>query len=261
MADTVATAGAPLTGGKVLAILIAFFVIVFGVNGLMMFDAISTFRGQTNAHPYESGLKFNTELAAAAAQNARGWNVEMTMSDGVRATFHDAQGRPLEGLAVAGVFAAPADSKRDRVFAMAETSPGVYAGPAAPVGVWEFQLTAKRDNETLFQTASRLTLDVPALAGVNDEHWRVGLTLAGRDAYVTFRDSDGSPVAGLAVSGVFAAPKGDRSRNRAFTAAEAAPGQYAIDSAAVAAGPWELEIVARRGGETPFQSRNEVVVR
>src|SRR5665213_1399288 len=100
MAETMTAPGAPLTGGKVLAILLTFFAVVFGVNGLMGFDAISTFRGETNAHPYEAGIKFNTELAAAAAQSARGWKVEMTMTDGVRATFRDAQGRPLQGLSV-----------------------------------------------------------------------------------------------------------------------------------------------------------------
>ena len=262
MADTtVATPGKPLTGGKVLAMLLTFFAVVFGVNGLMMFDAISTFRGQTNAHPYEAGLKFNAELAAAAAQNGRGWKVEMTMSDGVRATFRDAEGRPLEGLAVAGVFAAPADVKRDRVFAMTEIGPGVYAGPAAPAGMWDYRLTAKRGDETLFQTASRLTLDVPALASENAEHWRVGLTLAGRDAFVTFRDTDGSPVTDLAVSGEFAAPKEDRARNRAFTASQTRPGEYAIAPEALAAGDWDLEIVAKRGDDTPFRSRNGVVVR
>src|SRR3569833_4147 len=134
--------------------LLTFFAVVFGVNGVMMFVAISTFRGQISDHPYEAGLKFNAELAAAAAQNDRGWKVEMSMTDGVRASFRDAQGRPLEGLAVAGVFAAPADVKRDRVFALTETSPGVYAGPTAPAGVWECQLTAKRGGETLFQSAS-----------------------------------------------------------------------------------------------------------
>jgi nitrogen fixation protein FixH len=261
MAETVAAQGAPLTGAKVLAMLLTFFVVVFGVNGVMMYDAISTFRGQTADHPYEAGLKYNGELAAAAAQDQRGWKVELTMSDGVRASFRDAEGKPLEGLAVAGMFAAPADTKRDRAFAMVETSPGVYAGPAAPAGVWEYQLTAKRGDATLFQSASRLTLDLPALAAVNAEHWRVGLTLAGRDAYATVRDTEGLPVTGLAVSGVLVAPKGDRARDRAFTAAETRPGQYAIDPAALAAGEWELQLIAGRGGETLFQSRNGVVVR
>ena len=259
--STRATQAAPLTGGKVLAMIVAFFAVVFGVNFLMAYDAMSTFRGDAAAHAYEAGLKYNSEIAAAAAQNERGWKVELAMTDGFTATFHDADGRAVEGLTVSGVFGAPADVKRDRAFVLVETSPGVYAGAAAPAGVWNLQFSAKRDNQTIFQSASRLILDVPALAARNDAHWRAGLTLAGGEAHVTFRDTDGSPVEGLAVSGKFAAPKGDRARDRAFTATEVRPGDYAIAPAALAAGAWDLELDARRGAETPFQSRNGVDVR
>jgi len=258
---TAATQGAPLTGGKVLSILVGFFGVVFGANFLMAYDAMSTFRGEAANHAYEAGLKYNSEIAAAAAQNERGWKVDVTMTDGFLATFRDADGHAVEGLAVSGVFAAPADTKRDRAFALVETSPGVYAGAAAPAGVWDLQISAKRDNRTIFQSASRIFLDIPALAARNDEHWRVGLFLAGGDAHVAFRDTDGGPVEGLAVSGVFAAPKGDRARDRAFTATEVRPGDYAIAPAALAAGAWDLELDARRGAETPFQSRNGVDVR
>jgi nitrogen fixation protein FixH len=258
---TAAAGGAPLSGAKVLAILLTFFGVIFAVNGVMMFDAISTFSGQTNDHPYEVGLKYNTQIAAAAAQNGRRWNVETTLSDGVRVTFRDADGQLLAGLTVSGVYAAPAAVKRDRAFAMTEVSPGVYSGPAAPAGMWDLRLVAQRDDAIVFQSESRLTLDVPALAAVNNEHWRVGVTVAGHDAFATFRDSDGQPVAGLAVSGQFAAPKADHARDRAFAAAETRPGVYAIDPAAVAAGDWDLELVAKRGDETPFQSRNGVIVR
>ena len=251
----------PLTGGKVLAILLGFFAVVFGANFVMAFDAMSTFRGEATAHAYEVGLKYNSDIAAAAAQNERGWKVDVAMTDGFLATFRDADGHAVEGLAVSGVFAAPADSKRDRRFALAETNPGVYAGAAAPSGVWDLQISAKRDNQTMFHSASRLILDVPALAARNDEHWRVGLTLAGGDAHVTFRDTDGRPVEGLAVSGNFAAPMGDRARDRAFTASEVRPGDYAIAPAALAAGAWDLELDAKRGDEALFQSRNGVDVR
>jgi len=253
--------GKPLTGAKVLAILVGFFVVVFGVNFLMAYDAMSTFRGEAARNAYETGLKYNSEIAAAAAQNERHWKVDVTMADGFAATFRDADGHAVEGLAVTGAFAAPADAKRDRAFALVETSPGVYAGAAAPAGVWDLQISAKQDNQTMFQSASRLTLDVPALAARNDEHWRVGLTLAGGDAHLAFRDTDGRPVEGLAVSGVFAALKGDRARDRAFTATEVRPGDYAIAPAAVAAGAWDLELDAKRGDATLFQSRNGVDVR
>ena len=253
--------GTPLTGRKVLAILLSCFGVVFTVNGYMAYHAVSTFRGETADHPYEVGIKFNGELEKAEAQAARGWKVDVALAGATRATFRDAQGHALPGLAVTGVFAAPADTQKDRKFALTETSPGVYAGPAAPSGVWDLELTARQGDATLFQSSSRLTLDLPALASVNDGRWRVALTLAGADAHVSIRDTDGRAVEGVAVSGVFAAPKDDRTRNRAFSAKETAPGEYAIDAAALQPGVWDLEIVAQRGGESLFQSRNRVEIR
>lgn len=253
--------GKPLTGRKVLAIFLAAFGVVFVVNGYMAYHAISTFRGETADHPYEVGIKFNGELEKADAQAARGWKVDVALDGGAQATFRDADGRLLTGLTVAGVFAAPADTQRDRRFALVEISPGVYAGPAAPSGVWDLELSAKRGEATLFQSNSRLILDMPALASRNADHWRVGLTVMGSQAKARVRDAEGRPVEGLSVAGLFAAPKEDRTRNRAFTTKEVAPGDYLVEAAAVQNGIWDWEIEARRGEETLFQSRNQVEFR
>jgi len=156
---TMAPAGGSLSGGKVLLILIAFFGLDFGVNGLMAYDAVSTFRGEVVDHPYEAGLAYNNQIAAADAQSERHWKVEVTLAGGVRATFRDAQGRPVEGLTVTGVFAAPADMNRDRPFALREAGGGAYVGGvSAPAGVWDLKLKAKRDGATLFQSKNRVTL-------------------------------------------------------------------------------------------------------
>ena len=253
--------GKPLTGRKVLAILLSCFGVVFTVNGYMAYHAVSTFRGETADHPYEVGIKFNGELEKADEQAARHWRVDVSLENGTSASFRDAEGQTLTGLTVTGVYAAPADTQRDRRFALAETSPGRYAGAAAPSGVWDLELTAKRGEAVLFQSASRLTLDVPALASLNPGHWRVGITIMGSQARVGVRDAQGKPVEGLTVGGQFAAPKEDRTRNRAFTTRETAPGDYLIDAAALQSGPWELELSARRGEETLFQSRNPVDLR
>ena len=153
--------GARLTGAKVLLILIGFFGVVFAVNGLMAYDAVSTFRGEVRAHPYEDGLAYNGQIAAAQAQSQRGWKVDVQLDPaGPRATFRDAQGRAVEGLGVTGRWSAPADIKRDRVFAMREEGPGVYVaqGASAAAGAWDLELQAKRGAETLFRSYNRVTL-------------------------------------------------------------------------------------------------------
>ena len=60
MSDTTIGPSAPLNGWMVLAMLGGFFAVVFAVNGLMAYDAISTFRGEVAPHPYEDGLAYNS---------------------------------------------------------------------------------------------------------------------------------------------------------------------------------------------------------
>ena len=157
---TVLQAGAPLTGLKFLLILAGGFGVVFAVNALMAYDAISTFRGEVVDNPYEVGLEYNSQIAAAKAQSERHWKVDVALSrEESRATFRDAAGAPIDGLKVKGVFAAPADMKRDRAFALREIGPGVYVGEAAPpAGVWDFELTAMRGEATLFKSKNRVKL-------------------------------------------------------------------------------------------------------
>jgi len=163
--STLAREPAPLTGPKVLLTLIGFFGVIFAVNGLMAYDAVSTFRGEVVDNPYEAGLAYNNEIAAAGAQEARDWRVDVSFThDGpariARVSVADAAGRPLEGLGVAGLFAAPADMQRDTPFALKETTPGIYVGQASPSnGVWDFELAAQRGAKTLFRSKNRVNLN------------------------------------------------------------------------------------------------------
>jgi len=154
-----------LTGARVLAALILFFGVIFGVNGVLAYYAISTFRGEVADHPYEAGLAFNSEIAAARAQEARQWRVEIALprgSDGkrVEVSARDAQGRPITGLKLTATFKAPVDASRDRLVEMSEQQPGVYAtrSPAAG-GHWDLEIAARRDGETLFQSKSRILIE------------------------------------------------------------------------------------------------------
>ncbi len=64
-----------LTGAKFLAILLGSFAVVASVNGTMVYYALSTFSGEVDPHPYEHGLAYNRDIAAAEAQDARHWQV------------------------------------------------------------------------------------------------------------------------------------------------------------------------------------------
>src|SRR5712691_9778565 len=93
-----------VTGRMVFAGLAAFFAVVFGVNALMTYAAISTFGGVETESSYRAGLAFANEMASAQAQDALHWTVSARAAiDGdatvVEVTARDAAGRPVPNLA------------------------------------------------------------------------------------------------------------------------------------------------------------------
>lgn len=157
--------GRPLTGWKILAIAVGCFGVVFAVNGLMAYYAISTFRGEVEASPYEHGLAYEKDILAAQAQGALGWNVSEHLardSDG-EATLEvrvvDRSGTPVTGLGVTTGFDSPADKRFDADLTLNETDPGVYLGRlSANPGQWDVILEAKRDGERVFKSKNRIAL-------------------------------------------------------------------------------------------------------
>jgi len=154
-----------LSGRTVLAVLILFFGTVGGVNAVMIYYALSTFRGEVADHPYEAGLAFNSDIAAARAQEARNWRVEFNFVGGpdgkrLQVVARDADGRLIAGLRMTGTFAAPVDASRDRRVELMERQPGVYAAQV-PVagGRWDIEIAARRDGAALFQSKSRILIE------------------------------------------------------------------------------------------------------
>ena len=64
-----------LTGRHVLLWLVGFFGFIFVVNGVMIHAATSTFGGLETQSSYKAGLRFKSEVARAARQQALGWQV------------------------------------------------------------------------------------------------------------------------------------------------------------------------------------------
>src|ERR1700761_8729624 len=89
-----------LTGGMVLAMLIAFFGTVIGVNVTMMKLAISTLPGTDVDSAYSASLGYEKEIVAARDQNARGWQVDAHIERGeggaavLQINARDGQGKP-----------------------------------------------------------------------------------------------------------------------------------------------------------------------
>lgn len=160
--------GRPLTGRKVLLIMVAFFGVIFVMNLFLLKVASSTFRGLEVESAYRAGQEFNETLAAGAAQRARGWAVEVRVArraDGVVAglfTVADKDGAPVTGLEGTARLAAPADTSLDAEGAVVETGAGRYEvlfGEEPTPGRWTLVTELGRDGEVLFRSRNRMLVD------------------------------------------------------------------------------------------------------
>lgn len=161
----------PLTGRKTLAIFVASFGVVFAVNGYMIAQAISTFRGEaastfrgeSDSDEYLQGINYNQTLARRAQQKAMGWQAAIGASrtDGgmvrVRLDIRSRAGSPVEGLQILGVLRHPSDAHRDRVLVFVQEGSGAYEARLGHVasGVWEVDV---RSPDVAFEASRRLWL-------------------------------------------------------------------------------------------------------
>jgi nitrogen fixation protein FixH len=157
--------GPPLTGRKVLVMLLAFFGVMFGVNFYMAREAIKTHPGLDRANPYDQGVAYNKEIAAAKAQEALGWSVDLTRAQKggateVTATVKDKAGRLVSDLQATLHFEYPATSKRDRDVVASAVAEGVYSGEAelAP-GHWDVVIEFTREGERLFRSRNAFNVE------------------------------------------------------------------------------------------------------
>jgi nitrogen fixation protein FixH len=158
--------GRPLTGRKVLLMLVGFFGCIFVANAALVHYAISTFRGEVADHPYEAGLAFNQEIAAAQAQEALHWTVSGVLSraesnrEQIEIEAHDAKGKAVTGLQFVATLVAPADKANDRILELSEIAPGVYRGQVAVVnGAWDLLIEAKRGGGRIYRSKNRISVE------------------------------------------------------------------------------------------------------
>ena len=153
-----------LTGRSVLAILVGFFLTVFAANGALVYFAESTLKGDTMENPYDASQTFNKRIAAARAQDERGWKVDVSArpegaGERIVTAFRDRNGEPIQGLKVIARFEHPFDDTRD-----AETTLAAgdleYQGVVAPVppGRWTLVIEASRGAERLFRSENKLAV-------------------------------------------------------------------------------------------------------
>jgi nitrogen fixation protein FixH len=139
----------PLNGRHVLFALIGFFLVVFGVNGIMIYQAESTFGGLDTDDAYRKGLAYNVRVAAAAAQAKLGWHDKLAYvpeTKRLRVTLSDPAGGAVSGLSVTAEVERPTTNRFDHSIVLEPTGPGVYEAEVAELaaGWWTVDLSARR---------------------------------------------------------------------------------------------------------------------
>lgn len=152
-----------ITGRKVAIIVGVFFAVIFAVNAVLIGYALNTFGGVETRNAYQAGLAFKSDIAAARAQEARHWRVELTLpsaaKDAVEVVARDAAGRPLAGLQTTLVFVHPTNSGQDTSVALTEGAAGTYRGTAVlPRGRWDAVIEMSKDGERMFRSKNRVEL-------------------------------------------------------------------------------------------------------
>ena len=157
----------PLTGGKVLLMLVAFFGVVIGVNVTMMKLAIKTLPGTEVDSAYGASLGYGKEILAARDQSARHWQVDAHVErtvDGaalLQVEARDKDGRPVSGLKFAGRFERPTDKRADLQVALSEVGVGIYRGrlEAIAAGQWDLVLEGDGAAGRVFLSKNRVLLN------------------------------------------------------------------------------------------------------
>jgi nitrogen fixation protein FixH len=151
-----------VTGRHVLLTFIGFFLVVFAVNGIMIYKAETTFGGLDTVDAYRKGLAYNERIAAAAAQGRLGWRDRteyVPQTRRVRVTLTDAAGAPVSGLTVTAELQRPATSRFDRQLFLVETGPATYEGDVSELepGAWTVDIAARHsDKNERYEARRRL---------------------------------------------------------------------------------------------------------
>lgn len=122
--------------------MIAFFLVVIGVNMVMATAATRTFGGTVVDNSYVASQKFNRWLAEARAQDRAGWSARVGGADGRVSVDSRA------GAVVTGVAAHPLGRVPERPLSFLERRPGHYVArdKLAP-GRWHVRVQLRHGSE------------------------------------------------------------------------------------------------------------------
>lgn len=151
----IASSFTPLTGKRVLALLLGFFGIVTAVNMVFLYVALSTHPGADTEDAYRRGIAYNEVLEKAETQNALGWRGTIAFdaaANTLQLSLVDAKGRPVRGLTVTADVRRTVKRGHDFRLTFDERRSGHYRtmlDPPLP-GQWRVRIEARDRSGTVF---------------------------------------------------------------------------------------------------------------
>jgi nitrogen fixation protein FixH len=144
---------------------VGFFVVVFAVNGVMIWFAVSSWTGLEADNSYERGLAYNRAIEAAKEQQALGWRADFRFAQTsagrgiLELDLNGRDGARLQGARVDALLVRPTQEGHDFELALGEREPGRYlAEVELPLpGQWEVRLAARTRGE-VYRLSPRIYL-------------------------------------------------------------------------------------------------------
>lgn len=129
-------------------IFVAFFAVVFAVNGTMLYFALDSWTGLSDENAFQQGLAYNDKIAERDRQAALGWQVsfDATPDRAGHVLFalqvDDDRGMPVTAASVVVSLTRPTHEGHDLAATLTHRGRGYYAGEAdLPLsGQWHVEL-------------------------------------------------------------------------------------------------------------------------
>ncbi|MBP7002023.1 MAG: FixH family protein [Amaricoccus sp.] len=145
-----------MTGRHVLAVALAAFGVIIGVNVLLAWFAVETFSGVVVDNSYVSSQTFDHDRRA---QEALGWTLTLDHADGaLTVEIADAAGHVVRPASLSVVVGRPTTVRDDLALDLVETPRGWTAAAPLADGVWTVRIDAVAANGAAYHRREPLFL-------------------------------------------------------------------------------------------------------
>lgn len=147
----------PTRGRWIPWIFVGGMLVVVVVNGVLIFQALTTFTGVTVGQSYDRGRTYNQTLAEGARQDALGWTLRTTLEgERLTVTARDRAGNPITGVLDA-YLQRPLDGQRIEFPDATGTGRFELDLPELRAGQWEFRGLLTSSNGERHDVRQRFT--------------------------------------------------------------------------------------------------------